>query len=580
MMTEQMLHGRSPSASFMPTASPLRFPVRPIDCFPPIGRLPLPRRMRVRRWWVFGGAGLLVAILSGLLLFDLSSEGIAGADVLLATLFALNIAVLAFAAATAIVGLVARDEVVGRPSADWRPRERTAVLIPIRHEDTVSLAGRLTALRNDLRAVGLAATTDIFILSDSCDPTAIGLEADFAERMAGPAGAMPPRVYYRRRSRNLRRKPGNIAHWLRRYGAAYAYMLVLDADSRMSGARIARMIWRMEQDPQLGLLQAAIRLRPGDSRFSRLQARASGLYGELIARGIAKWSGTEANYWGHNALIRVRAFAGAGGLPQLKGNPPFGGDILSHDFVEAAWLRRAGWAVEIDPDTNGSSEGGPETLEAYHKRDRRWAQGNLQHLRLMNAQGLSPMSRLHFASGIMGYLAAPFWIALVITIVQFSPENLPLWPFLAAVGLLLVPRVAAIVAFMRRRRGFRSRTIFIRAVVSELLASTIVAPIFLVRQSLSVASILMGRDCGWKPARGSSERAQVWIEPAAAVTLIGAAWLQTGDVARAALVLPIALPLLFAPILGRWLDGRPRPLSVSLRLPGPAGAQSQLAVQR
>jgi membrane glycosyltransferase len=536
--------------------------------------------MRVRRWYVFGGSGLLVAALSGLLMFDLSSDGFAAADVVVAALFALNIAVLAFAAATAILGLVARDEAAGRPSSDWRPRARTAVLIPIRHEDTASIAGRLTALRNDLRAVGLAATTDIFILSDSCDPTAISLEADLADWIAGPAGAMPPRVYYRRRSRNLRRKPGNIAHWLRRYGAAYAYMLVLDADSRMSGVRIARMIWRMEQDPQLGLLQAAIRLKAGESRFSRLQARASGLYGELIARGIARWSGTEANYWGHNALIRVRAFAGAAGLPQLTGNPPFGGDILSHDFVEAAWLRRAGWAVEIDPDTTGSSEGGPETLEAYHKRDRRWAQGNLQHIRLMGAQGLSPISRLHFACGIMGYLAAPFWIALVITIVQFSPENLPLWPFLAAVGLLLVPRVAAIMAFMRRRRGFRSRTVFIRAVVGELLASTVVAPIFLVRQSLSVVSILMGRDCGWKPARGSSDQALVWIEPAAAMTLIAAAWFQTGDVARVALVLPIALPLLFAPILGRWLEGRPRPLAVSLRLLASTAARPQLAVQR
>jgi membrane glycosyltransferase len=438
----------------------------------------------------------------------------------------------------------------------------------------------LTALRNDLRAVGLAATTDIFILSDSCDPTAISLELDLADRMAGPAGAMPPRVYYRRRSRNLRRKPGNIAHWLRRYGAAYAYMLVLDADSRMSGVRIARMIWRMEQHPQLGLLQAAIRLKAGESRFSRLLARASGLYGELIARGITGWSGTEANYWGHNALIRVRAFAGAAGLPQLTGSPPFGGDILSHDFVEAAWLRRAGWAVEIDPDTTGSSEGGPETLEAYHKRDRRWAQGNLQHVRLMAAQGLSPISRLHFLSGIMGYLAAPFWIALVVTIVQFSPENLPLWPFLVATGLLVVPRVAAIVAFMRRRRGFRSRTVFIRALVGELLASTIVAPIFLVRQSVSVASILLGRDCGWKSAHGSSDQAQVWLEPAAAMALITAAWLQTEDVSRVALVLPIALPLLFAPILGRWLEGKPQPFAMSLKLLASATGRHQLAVQR
>jgi membrane glycosyltransferase len=441
-----------------------------------------------------------VALLANQLILDLNADGLQIVDMVVTSLFALNIAVIVFAAATALLGLFAQDVLSGRPPVDWRPRARTAVLIPIRHEDTASIGGRVSALRKDLRAAGLAATTDIFILSDSSDPTAVGLEADMADCIAGPAGAMPPRVFYRRRSRNLRRKPGNIAHWLRRYGANYAYMLVLDADSRMSGVRIARMVWRMEQDPQLGLLQAAIRLKPGGSRFSRLQARASGLYGGLIACGIAGWSGTDANYWGHNALIRVRAFAGAAGLPQLKGAPPFGGDILSHDFVEAAWLRRAGWGVEIDPDTGGSAEGGPETLDEYHKRDRRWAQGNLQHLRLIGAPGLSPISRLHLANGIMGYLAAPFWIALVIAIVQFAPDNLPLWPMLVAFGLLLVPRLAAIIAFMRRRRGFRSRTIFVRAVVGELV----------VRRS-SRRSSLCGRACrssrfSWDGTAGGNPR--------------------------------------------------------------------------
>jgi membrane glycosyltransferase len=579
-MTEQLLHVRSPKGTFMPHSSPLRFPVRPVDYSPPVGRLPLPRRLRVRRWWVFGGSGVAVTFLSGVLLLDLSGDGVEALDLLVVTLFALNITVIAIAAATALLGLFPQDDVAGRPPADWRPKARTAVLIPIRHEDTSSIVGRLATLRKELRAAGLAATTDIFILSDSSDPLAVKLETDLADRMAGPAGVMPPRVFYRRRTRNLRRKPGNIAHWLRRYGAAYAYMLVLDADSRMSGVRVGRMVWRMEQGPQLGLLQAAIRVRPGESRFSRLQARGSGLYGELIAHGIAGWSGTEANYWGHNALIRVRAFASAAGLPQLKGNPPFGGDILSHDFVEAAWIRRSGWAVEIDPDTSGSFEGGPETLEAYHKRDRRWAQGNLQHMRLIGAQGLSPISRLHLANGIMGYLAAPFWIALVVTIVLFAPDDPPLWPMLAAIGLLLVPRLVAVISFLRRRRGFRSRTVFLRAVVGELLVSAIVAPIFLVRQSLSVLSILAGRDCGWKPAGGASSQTQIWLEPVAATILLLAAWLRSWDASNAALVLPLALPLLFAPLIGRWLDAKPRPISAVLGLPRLPEPQPQLAVQR
>jgi membrane glycosyltransferase len=204
---------------------------------------------------------------------------------------------------------------------------------------------------------------------------------------------------YRRRCENIGRKPGNIADWLARWGDDHDYMLVLDADSRMSTDRIRRLIARMEARPRLGLLQAAIALTPGRTRFGRHQRMAAKLLGPTFVRGFAAWTGRSSNYWGHNAIIRVEAFRVAANLPILSGRPPFGGSVLSHDFVEAAWMRRAGWHVELDVAQGGSAEGAPQTLEEFHKRDRRWCQGNLQHMRLLAEPALHPISRWHMLSG-------------------------------------------------------------------------------------------------------------------------------------------------------------------------------------
>ncbi|MEI9964607.1 MAG: hypothetical protein WDM92_07790 [Caulobacteraceae bacterium] len=93
--------------------------------------------------------------------------------------------------------------------------------------------------------------------------------------------------------------------------------------------------------------------------FARLQQFANRLYGPVFALGHQWWAGAEGNYWGHNAIIRVQAFAESAGLPHLPGKRPFGGHIMSHDFVEAALLRRRGWAVRMAPALQGSYEETP-----------------------------------------------------------------------------------------------------------------------------------------------------------------------------------------------------------------------------
>jgi membrane glycosyltransferase len=123
-----------------------------------------------------------------------------------------------------------------------------------------------------------------------------------------------------------------------------------------------------------------------------------------MGRGFALWAGAEGNSLGHNAMLRTRAFAACAGLPHLPGRAPRGGVILSHDFVEAALMRRAGWGVRVMPEAGESLEDTPETLASYLRRDRRWCHGNLQHVRLLLVPGAAGPVGAAGAGGAAGPL--------------------------------------------------------------------------------------------------------------------------------------------------------------------------------
>jgi membrane glycosyltransferase len=546
------------ASALTPALAPLAMPVRGLDAPARARRLPRPPGLVARRLAVWTAAAAAVAALAWAMASGLARDGIAAVDVAIFGLYLPIVALNALAAATAVAGLAwaGRARRIAAPPAGWGPNMRTAVLIPARNEDVPALGRRIAALAHDLAAEGLGAHVDLFLLSDSDDPAVIAAEERLAVELA--CGASRPRVYYRRRLGNEGRKPGNLANWLKQWGGHYAHMLVLDADSVMSARRIGGLIRRMETRPRLGLIQSGIRLAGGRSRFARLQQRAGRLYGAPFAAGLAGWSGPEGNFWGHNALIRVAAFADAAGLPRLPGRAPFGGDVLSHDFVEAAWLRRAGWAVEFDPDARGSAEGGPETLAAFHKRDRRWCQGNLQHARLLRARGLHPVSRLHLLAGIGGYLAAPLWFGLVVLSMLAGEVDGLVWPALGALGLVLATKAAGVIHWLRRRPGRWARRIVLGAAARELALSTFLAPVIMLRQTVAVASVLSGHDCGWKPPAGQHGVGDArWLEPAAGAALVLALAPALAAPWHVLWIAPIALPLLVAPALTAWLDRRP-----------------------
>ena len=419
------------------------------------------------------------------------------------------------------------------------PTGRTAVLMPVYNEDPTRVFAALQAMYESLAAAGMIETFEFFILSDSNEPDSWIAEeaawAEFCQRVGGQG-----RIFYRKRRRNTAYKSGNIADFCRRWGRRYDYMIVLDADSLMTPEAITALAALMDANPAVGLIQAPPTIVNASTLFGRLQQFASRLYGPVFATGTALWQQGDGNYWGHNAIIRVSAFTAHCGLPELPGRKPFGGHIMSHDFVEAALLRRAGWQVWMVPDLAGSYEETPPTLIDHAKRDRRWCQGNLQHIRVLGARKLHPISRLHLFMGIMSYLASPIWLAfLTVGIalfawrlahhpIYFPPyETLfPLWPrfdrqvaiglAVIVLGMLLLPRLLGCIFALtsaERRRGYGGGARLIGGFLTELSISTLIAPILMLLQSGSVLSILSGFTAGWRTQhrhRGGIAWAEAW----------------------------------------------------------------------
>ncbi len=375
-------------------------------------------------------------------------------------LILLTTAWLAWGAAQALVGLPAhRRSTVAPPLA--RPHRPTVLLIPICNEDPVQAFARVAAMDRSMLDQDLS--VDIAILSDTRDGTHLAREkAAFSMLLQTTGGA--GRIYYRNRRDNRGRKAGNIEDFVRKSGGAYEFAVVLDADSLMEGETVAALIARMEAEPDLGLLQTLPRIVGAASLFGRAMQFAASFHSPVFARGLSRLQGRTGPFWGHNAIVRMKALAECCGLPELEGPPPFGGTILSHDYVEAALLARGGWRVAVDDRLGGSFEEGPDNLIAYARRDRRWCQGNLQHMRLVDAPGLHGWSRFVFVQGIVSYLVSILWGAfLVASIVatvtapppDYFPEPYQLFPVfpddrtreivalaIGIGGLLLVPKFA------------------------------------------------------------------------------------------------------------------------------------------
>ncbi len=432
------------------------------------------------------------------------------------------------------------------------PQARTAILMPIYNEDTARVFAGIRAIWRSLQETDNACLFDFFILSDSRDVVTWCREESEWRQLCNEWHA-DGRIFYRNRSNNVARKSGNIADFVRNWGAAYRYMIVLDADSIFAGTTMQRMVRMMEAQPDTALIQAPPVPVNKDTLFARILQFASTAYGPIFSAGASFWQLGDSNFWGHNAIIRIAPFAAHCGLPNLPGREPFGGEILSHDFVEAALLRRAGWRVWLAYELEESYEEVPPTLIDYAKRDRRWCQGNLQHTALIHAHHFHPMSRLHFAMGVMSYLAAPLWFLFMLIVcvdaylqaAQTGPVYfvhmltntlVPTWPVSYAVqmevvlvftlAMLFLPKLMALILIgvsEGKRRAFGG---IVRATVSTLLEtlfSILLAPVLMLFQIRFVLSILLRHNIVWS-AQQRADRLTSFADAVAAhgiQTLIG-----------------------------------------------------------
>jgi len=452
--------------------------------------------------------------------------------------FAVSLGWIAFAAGSVVAGASKRRDPRTSAAAGGNP-PLTALVMPIYNEDPQRTATSLQAMAEALAAHGAHRGFEIVVLSDSTNADAWIRETLSVHSLRNTLEAIMP-VWYRRRWQNTARKSGNVEDFVTRWGGRYDYMIVLDADSLIDAPTLERMVQMMTADPKLGILQTAPQLIGAQTFFGRLQQFAACVYGPVITRGLAAWSGDSGNYWGHNAIIRMAAFAANCGLPKLKGRKPFGGHVLSHDFVEAALMRRGGYKVRMATDCGGSWEESPPSLIDVAIRDRRWAQGNLQHMKIIGSAGLSFTSRLHLGVGIMSYLSSPLWLimlgigfALALQSHLIRPEYFnhdfqlfPTWPrfdvelmmalFWFSMAVLFIPKMLGLIRALLSRRIRRGGGGVIGVTASfllEAILSALYAPVLMLIQCRAVFEILIGRDSGWKPQRrdsGGTTWADAW----------------------------------------------------------------------
>ncbi len=480
------------------------------------------------------------------------------------------------------------SRIVGPEDADIPEDARTAIIMPIYNEDVQRVFAGIASIHESLARTGQGGRFDFYILSDPGDPD-IWVQEEMAwAQIQRRIKDSPCRIYYRQRRSNTKRKSGNVADFCRRWGRNYRYMVVLDADSIMTGNTLVQMIRIMEKRPRIGILQTPPKAVSRDSLIARIQQFANHVYGPMFAAGLNYWQLGDSQFWGHNAAIRIEPFMKHCALPRLSGRPPLGGDILSHDFVESALMRKAGYEVWLACDLEGSYEEMPPTLLDELKRDRRWCQGNMQHMRLLFTRGLYGAHRVLFLSGIMSYVSALLWFlflaaSTVMAVLQEirEPDYFPTghslfpdwpvwetqWAFVLMISttiILFLPKICSIlyVAFQQgKSRPFGGWAGLLFSFITEVLVSTLLAPTRMLFHAKFVFMTLLGRQISWeaqqRDAEGTSWREALRFHWTG--TVFGLFWgLVVFLVNRSFFwwLSPILISLVLAIPLGVWLGSR------------------------
>ncbi len=506
----------------------------------------------------------------------------------LLALIAVNFFYLALVGWPGILGYLVRVtghglRTVGVPSGI----SRTALLMPIHKEDPHAV---FTAIEVMARAIAEArlANTEMFVLSDTQDPAIAAAEASAYATLRTRLPASGPAVHYRRRTSNAGRKVGNLGEFCASHGARYDYMMVLDADSLMGAGAIANLIGLMDANPSTGIIQSVPYPVGRDTLFARVQQFAARLYTPLLIEGLTFWQQGDGNYWGHNAIVRIAPFMQHCTMPVLPGPEPWGGEILCHDVVEAGLMRGAGWDVWVLPEVTESWEALPANMVDYASRERRWCQGNLQHIGLLHHTGLRPVGRFHLAYGVMHYASAPLVFALfALATVDAGLGGAFVPALIGAAGTAHAVLIALLLATLYggkllsllavfiddaevQRYGGRVR--LLGSAVGEQLSALVVTAVLMVLYAGYILDLLRGRTVRWdtqpRDNRGLSWH-EGWLR-FRSVTLLGfaataaMAWAGGGVLAWSAPILAGMIAAVPAVVLSSRIDAGRAALNAGL----------------
>ena len=453
---------------------------------------------------------------------------------------------------------------------------KIAIIMPVYNEDVQRIFAGIEAMYESLEKTGQLSHFDFFILSDSNKPEQCQREREAWLELSNRTKT-PGKIFYRHRKLHLHKKSGNVSDFCRRWGKNYTYLLPLDADSLMGGKTMVDMVRILESRPEVGIVQTSPKGINQRTLMARLQQFTSHMYGPLHLAGSHFWELCDAGFWGHNALIRLKPFIEYCALPKLGGKVPFGGEILSHDFVEAALMRRAGYGVWLAYNLDESYEELPPNLIEELRRDNRWSQGNLQHLRMIVWRGFSFGHRILFLNGNMAYFSAALWFLLLVLMTAYAavdffyqPQYFPTyhslfphWPahnhdlsrqlLMVTVIFLFGPKLMGLVWIVCsgnvKNCGGIGRVMV--SVLLEIIVSIFLAPIKMVFHTWFILTNLFAKKLEWNKQQRDMDRIS-FPHALSKFGFIGIAALGWGFIAAAFnqslffWLLPILIPLVLA----------------------------------
>ena len=385
---------------------------------------------------------------------------------------------------------------------------KTAIFMTVRNEEPARAILRLKTIKSSVDATGQGATFSYFVLSDTNDEAVTTVEAKaFADwKATDPDG---DRLTYRRRTDNTGYKAGNVREFCDRWGDDFELMLPLDADSVMSGEAIVKLVRMMQAYPKLGILQSLVVGMPSSSAFARTFQFGMRHGIRAYTMGQAWWVGDCGPFWGHNAVVRIKPFRDSCALPLLPGKPPLGGHVLSHDQVEATFMRRAGYEVRVLPVENGSWEENPPTMLDFAKRDVRWCQGNMQYIKLLDTPGLHAMSRFQLVWAVLMFVGLPAWTLMIALLplaawnaqsIADYPKGLAIFLYLLFFGMYLMPKIAGLIDVVLTKGGmnqYGGPVRFIASAALELVFSFLQGAISTIRTTIFMIGLAFGKSVTW-----------------------------------------------------------------------------------